>query len=186
MLVLALLLAAIEPKSQTGLLDVKRVYVDRLAGGGPSDTVRDLLIASLQSSGLFQITENEERADAFVRGSADVQTYTEMHDNSEGISGRVSLGRTRGAQTTANRNSDQGSASISEHESSRVQERRQEAIATVRIVLKNGDVIWSTTQESSGAKFRGAGADVAQKVTRQLTADLERLRSGPGPTRPTK
>ena len=49
-------------------------------------------------------------------------------------------------------------------------------MATVRLVNKDGDVMWSTTQESNGAKFRGASADVADKVTRQLTADLERLR----------
>jgi hypothetical protein len=36
--------------------------------------------------------------------------------------------------------------------------------------------MWSTTQESNGAKFRGASADVADKITKQLTLDLERLR----------
>jgi len=44
------------------------------------------------------------------------------------------------------------------------------------LVNKDGDVMWSTTQESNGAKFRGASADVADKITRQLTADLERVR----------
>jgi len=48
----------------------------------------------------------------------------------------------------------------------------------VRLVNKDGDVIWSTTQESNGAKFRGASADVADKITRQLTADLDRVRQG--------
>jgi hypothetical protein len=49
-------------------------------------------------------------------------------------------------------------------------------MATVRLVNKDGDVMWSTTQESNGAKFRGASADVADKITKQLAADLERLR----------
>ncbi len=49
-------------------------------------------------------------------------------------------------------------------------------MATVRLVNKDGDVMWSTTQESNGAKFRGASADVADKITKQLTTDLERLR----------
>ena len=48
----------------------------------------------------------------------------------------------------------------------------------MRIVNKDGDVIWSTTQESTGAKFRGASADVADKITRQLVADVERVRKG--------
>jgi len=37
-------------------------------------------------------------------------------------------------------------------------------------VNKDGDVIWSTTQESLGGRFRGASADVADKITRQLLA----------------
>ena len=41
---------------------------------------------------------------------------------------------------------------------------------------KDGDVIWSTTQESNGAKFRGASADVADKISRALVAEFERLR----------
>jgi hypothetical protein len=49
-------------------------------------------------------------------------------------------------------------------------------VAAIRLVNKDGDVIWSTTQESNGAKFRGASADVADKITRQLTADVDRVR----------
>ena len=68
------------------------------------------------------------------------------------------------------------SAGVGENESTNIHERKHEAMATVRLVNKDGDVMWSTTQESNGAKFRGASADVADKITRQLTADLERLR----------
>ena len=39
-------------------------------------------------------------------------------------------------------------------------------MAAVRLVNKEGDVIWATTQESLGAKFRGASMDVADKITR--------------------
>jgi len=49
-------------------------------------------------------------------------------------------------------------------------------MATVRLVNKDGDVIWSTTQESLGGKFRGASADVADKVMRQLIADVEKAK----------
>ena len=71
------------------------------------------------------------------------------------------------------------SIGVGEENSINTKERRHEALATVRLVNKDGDVIWSTTQESNGAKFRGASADVADKITRQLTADVERLRKGP-------
>ena len=46
----------------------------------------------------------------------------------------------------------------------------------MRLVNKDGDVLCSTTQESNDAKFRGATADVADKIMRQLIADFERLR----------
>ena len=49
-------------------------------------------------------------------------------------------------------------------------------LATVRLVNKDGDVIWSTTQESTGAKFRGASADVADRIAKQLGSDYEKLR----------
>ena len=66
--------------------------------------------------------------------------------------------------------------SVGQNDSTRISERKHEAIATVRLINKDGDVIWSTTQESNGAKFRGASADVADKVMRQLQADIEKAR----------
>ena len=68
------------------------------------------------------------------------------------------------------------SAGVGENESTNIKERKHEAMATVRLVNKDGDVMWSTTQESNGAKFRGASADVADKITKQLAVDVERLR----------
>jgi hypothetical protein len=49
----------------------------------------------------------------------------------------------------------------------------------VRLVNKDGDVIWSTTQESLGAKFHGASADVAEKITARLKEDFEKARKLP-------
>jgi hypothetical protein len=45
----------------------------------------------------------------------------------------------------------------------------------VRLVSSDRDVLWSTTQESKGAKYKGASADVAEKVVKQLLWDLEKL-----------
>jgi hypothetical protein len=46
----------------------------------------------------------------------------------------------------------------------------------VRLVSKDGDVIWSTTQESRGGKFRGSSSDVADKITRKLLEDYDRAK----------
>ncbi|MGO9982165.1 MAG: hypothetical protein ACLPH5_23475 [Candidatus Sulfotelmatobacter sp.] len=43
-----------------------------------------------------------------------------------------------------------------------------DARASVRLVNSDGDVIWTTTQESKGAKYKGASADVADKIVKQL------------------
>ena len=69
------------------------------------------------------------------------------------------------------------SVGVGDRESTDIHERKHEALATVRLVNKDGDVIWSTTQESDGAKFRGASADVADKIARQLAADYDRVRA---------
>jgi hypothetical protein len=64
---------------------------------------------------------------------------------------------------------------VGENESTRIAERKHEAAAAVRLVNRDGDVVWSATKESLGAKFRGASADVADKITRQLLEDLQRV-----------
>jgi hypothetical protein len=187
---LLLLLALIPVHGQddlsTQLLTIKRVYVDRLTGGDTAAQMRDLLITSLQGSKLFVVTENQERADFFLRGAAEDLIYTDQFDSSDsldirsGVSASTRSGRitTSAGSTTSPETSHSLNLSAGEKESSNIKERRHEALATVRLVNKDGDVIWSTTQESNGAKFRGASADVAEKITRQLTSDVDRVRKG--------
>ncbi len=56
-----------------------------------------------------------------------------------------------------------GGLSVGDNESHHIKERKHEAYAAVRLCNRDGDVLWSTTQESMGAKFHGASADVAAK-----------------------
>jgi hypothetical protein len=151
--------------------------VDRFGGGETAGQIRDMIISSLQSAKLFVITENEERADAFLRGSAEDLIFTDTFSSSESLSARTSLGVGRDPdQSSSDRRSRQVGVSVGESESLRTAERRHEASASVRLVSRNGDVLWSTTQESGGGKFRGASADVAEKITRQLSQDYERAK----------
>ena len=162
------------------LLSIKRVYVDRLTGGETAAQMRDLLIASLQNAKLFVLTENQERADMILRGAAEDLVFTDSFSSSEGVNvhGGASVGtRTNRSSSSSGSNTGRGfTLGVGENESSSVKERKHEALATVRLVNKDGDVVWSTTQESNGAKFRGASADVADKITRQLVGDVEKLR----------
>jgi hypothetical protein len=165
--------AALDRESLAQLLTVRRVYVDRLTGGETAAQMRDMIISSLQGARLFVITENEGRADAYLRGSAEDLVFTDSYTESEGVSARGSANTSR---TQSTRSLGSANAGVSLNESSHATERKHEASAAVRLVNKDGDVIWSTTQESLGGKFRGASADVADRITRQLAADFERAR----------
>jgi hypothetical protein len=147
-----------------------------LGGGETAQHIRDMMIASLQRSGLFVLTENPDKADAILRGSAEDLVFTDTFQSSESLNARLSASLPDGinGSKTARRTM---SAGVGESESTRIAERKHEAAAAVRLVNREGDVIWSTTQESLGAKFRGASADVANKIIRQLRLDYNRARA---------
>jgi hypothetical protein len=155
------------------LLTIRRVYVDRLTGGETAAQMRDILISSMAGADLFILTENQERADVTLRGAAEDLVFTDSHTSSDSINAHANIGT--GRTTTAQRSPTAG-LSLGENESDHSAERRHEAIAAVRLVNKDGDVIWSTTQESLGAKFHGASADVADKITAKLKEDFEKAR----------
>ena len=168
------------------LLTIKRVYVDRLTGGETAAQMRDLIISSLQSARLFILTENQERADVILRGAAEDLIFMEAFSSSDGVNVHAGASANSGSSSNSRFNGAGGGVSersgralslgVGENEAQSSKERRHEALATVRLVNKEGDVIWSTTQESNGAKFRGASADVADKIMKQLAADYERLK----------
>jgi hypothetical protein len=159
------------------ILSVRRVYVDRFGGGDTAQQLRDMIISSLLATKLFVITENEARADAFLRGSAEDLIFTDTFSSSESLNARASLSTgTDPDKTSSDRRSRYGGVTVGESESTRTAERKHEAVASVRLVDKDGDVLWSTTQESRGGKFRGASADVAERIAKQLASDYERAR----------
>jgi len=163
---------SLEKATLLRLLEIRRVYVDRLAGGDAATQIRDMIISSLQATKLFIITESEEKADTFLRGSAEDLIFTDTYSSSDSLSARASAGTgSNPDRTVEDRRSRSASVTVGEQESTRIAERKHEATAAVRLVSKDGDVLWSTTQESLGAKFLGASADVAQKVARQLQKD---------------
>jgi hypothetical protein len=181
LLVFPLLAAGIEPEpTQPSLAHVRRIYIEPLGGGETSGQMRDMIIAALQNSKLFVITDNLERADAILRGSSDDKVFTEEHSSSDSIGLHATSGsggssnNATGIGTSSHQNSGSG---ITDSESSHSNERRHEASASIRLIDANGDVIWSTTQESAGGKFRGAMADVAGKIARQLVDDMRRARA---------
>ena len=169
------------------LLTLRRVFVDRFSGGETAAQMRDMIINGLEGSKLFTITENQEKADAILRGSGEDLVFNETHSSSDSLNVHSSMSSSQSEEDAAlrggTRTDDRATRSMGlgagDSESSRSVERRHEANAAVRLVTKDGDVIWSTTQESMGGKFRGASSDVADKITKRLTEDYERAQKLP-------
>jgi curli biogenesis system outer membrane secretion channel CsgG len=175
LLAFAGLLGAIEPSETDQLLCIKRIYVDKLGGDETAQEMRDMIISALQQTHLFVITENESRADTFLRGSSEDLVYNEQHSSSDGVNAHLQASEGSAGYKAGSSNRSMG-GSIGENESSHSIERRHEASAAIRLVNKDGDVIWSTTQESLGAKFKGSMADVAEKITHKLLDDVNQAR----------
>src|SRR5258708_37672944 len=144
----------IEEQNLGQLLRIRRIFVDRLTGGDTAARMRDMILSSLAGTLKFVITENEEGADATLRGSAEDLVYPDVHNTSDNINVRGNVGRGRG--TSSVRDTRQGfslGGGAGESESSRIDERKHEAAAAGRLGNKEGDLIWATTQESTGGTF---------------------------------
>lgn len=164
--------------AEAALATVKRICVDQLGGGKTSDQFRDMLIAAIQGSGLFTLTENPDNADAVLKGSGDDLIFNEDHSSSDsiGVHANAGSGSSSHAMSSGVSSNQTTGLSVTDSENSKVTERRHEATGSVRLVGKDGDIIWSTTQESNGGKFRSAMADVAEKVMKQLADETRKMR----------
>jgi hypothetical protein len=165
-----------EEEAAEQLSKVRRIYIAVLTGGDAALQIRDLLMTSLHNSKQFIITEDEDKADATLKGAGDDDVFTDTFQSSDGINAHTQIGESSSTGTRNYSSSSQnhsGGLSIGENESRRTEERKHEAIATVRLVSKDGDVIWSATAESLGAKFLGASADVADKIAKRLVTDFK-------------
>jgi len=163
-----------EEEAAEHLSKVRRIYIALLTGGDGALQLRDLLMTSLHNSKQFIITEDEDKADATLKGAGDDDVFTDTFQSSEGINAhtQISAGSSEGLRNYSSSSSNRsGGLTIGENDSRRDEERKHEAIATVRLVSKDGDVIWSATAESLGAKFMGASADVADKIAKRLVSD---------------
>lgn len=162
------------PSADKSLLAVKRIYVAQLSGSPGADALRDLIIASIDSTKLFVLTDNPDRADAVLKGAADDHAYVDTLDVDSGVDSRRNGGKSSSGTGLSRASGLYLGVSASDRESRHIRDRKHEAYAAVLLCNKDGDVLWSTSQESQGAKFRSASADVAAKIAHQLTVDVEK------------
>ena len=175
------------------LLSVRRIYVDSFGDDAAAKQLQAMVVASLLETKRFIITENKDKADAILRGFALEKTSQELHTFSEGASAGTAAGGHSGSidgnwvnGTGSLSGSSSGgfaARSVAAEDQHADTETVNNARIAVRLVASDGDVIWATKQESNGAKYQGASADVADKVAKQLLRDIERAERGQ--SRPT-
>ena len=180
------------PTGVSSILAVKRIYVDSFGDDPTNKQIQAMIVTQLTSTKRFVVTENKDKADAILRGAGLEKTSQETHAFSTGTaagsasgahSGSVSGHFVNGTGSVSGSESggfSAASAAISDSYAST--ETINDARIAVRLVNQDGDVIWATSQESKGAKYKGASADVAEKVIKQLFRDLEKLEKPPEPS----
>ncbi|HSS98297.1 MAG TPA: hypothetical protein VLK33_14760 [Terriglobales bacterium] len=169
------------------LLKVQRIYVDSFGEDVISRELQSMIVSSLVASKRFKVTENRERADAILKGVALEKTSQEVHAYNESTAVGGASGSSHGSvdgsfvngtgSISGSSNGGFASNHMATSDSSVNTETINEARIAVRLVNPDGDVIWTSTQESKGAKYMGAGADVANKCVKQLLRDIEKLES---------
>ncbi len=171
-----------DPELAERFLKVRKIYVESFGEDSTSKQLQAMLISSLTMSKRFVVTENREKADAILKGAALEKTSQELHVFGEGTAASVATGgyggsvsRSRFGDVSGEIKGGFAAVGAAIEDKSANTETINDARLAVRLVHADGDVIWATVQESRGAKYKGASADVADKVVKQLLRDLERL-----------
>ena len=160
---------AVKPPAVTALKDVKRIFVDSFGEDPIAQQIQAMVVAELMKSEKFIVTENRAKADAFLKGTGLEKTSTESHSYETG----TAAGGFGGSRVGDVASVGGSAAAIDDANSSTV--TVNDARASVRLVNQDGDVLWATAQESKGAKYKGASADVADKIVKQLMRDIEKV-----------
>lgn len=146
----------IETESKEKLLKAKRVFVDSFGDDLFSKSANAIVMDAFNASKRFIVTESKEKADLILKGAALERSSQETHalqssTAAGGIGGGAAIKDAQAATETVRTTS-----------------------LTVRLTSQDGDVVWSTSQESAGSKYKGATTDAADKVIKQLVRDLDR------------
>ncbi len=179
--------ASTKVSASSDLLNVKRIYVDSFGDDPISKEMQSMIVSALVASKRFVVTENRDRADTVLKGVALEKTSQELHAFGENTSVSSAAGghhaEINGSNGTVTGTSNGGFAAKSAGigDSSINTETIDRARVAIRLVNIDGDVIWTTTQESKGAKYKGASADAADMCVKQLVRDVARVEAATTP-----
>jgi curli biogenesis system outer membrane secretion channel CsgG len=162
-----------KPSTINSVKDVKRIFVDSFGEDPVSAQIQSMVVTQLLQSGKFVVTENKSKADAILKGAGVEKTSIESHSYESGTAAGHSSGGFSGGPGYVSGGYSGAAAAINDSSSS--SQAVNDARASVRMVNQDGDVIWATSKESKGAKYKGASADVADQVVKQLMRDMEKV-----------
>jgi hypothetical protein len=165
-----------EPAVNPRLLQVKRICVQNFGDDPLGVQAREMVIAKLFESKRFSLTENCEKADFVLKGSITERSDRVSRSESEGIGfgESVAASSTTGAGISRTGVAASASARGDAHESLASSEVKQQAAVTMRLVDKEGEILWAASLESAGGKTKGAIGDAAERAVRKFLRDLER------------
>jgi hypothetical protein len=137
------------------LLTVRRLCIGQFAGEESDAAVaKEIAIASLYASKKFVITEKCDGADAVLKGALIEKSGFKAQSEGEGTSFA-------------------GASGSAEELSSA--ETRRHASVSLRLVDKDGEVLWAHSFDSPGGKSKGALADAVDRTIRSLIREVEKL-----------
>lgn len=167
---------------QAALFAVKRVCVAALSGDEKfAKQVQDMLISSLVATKRFRITENCDRADATLKGTATENKEVVSRLEDEGIGFGKKVAGANGSWNQSGGSVSAGAAGVAGIASETLASStvKNNTNLALRLVDKDGDVIWATTQESTGSKMKGPAADLADRAVKQFIRDVEKAEAPP-------
>ncbi len=165
-----------EPAANPRLLQVKRICVQNFGDDALGVQAREMIIAKLYESKRFSLTENCEKADFVLKGAVTERNDRAFREESEGVGFGVSAAASDSSGAGINRTGTSASASArgDARETLASSETKQHAAVTMRLVDKDGEILWAASLESTGGKTKGAIGDAADRAVRKFLRDLER------------
>jgi hypothetical protein len=172
-----------EPAANPRLAQVKRVCVQNFGDDALGVQAREMVIARLFESKRFSLTENCAKADFVLKGAVTERSDREFREESEGIGFGASASGSSSSGSGAGRTgtSASGSARADTRETLASSKTVQHAAVTMRLVDKDGEILWAASLESTGGKTKGAIGDAAERAARKLLRDIERAEKQDAP-----
>ena len=165
-----------EASPNARLAAVKRVCVQPLGDDAVSLQVREMLFAKLFESRRFSLTENCDKADFVLKGTVTERSDRAFRSETESLGVRSSVSGSESERSGAARTGTSASASagLDSRETLTSSEAKQQAAVTLRLVDKDGEILWAFSSESTGGKTKGAIGDAADRAVQRLLRDIQR------------